>query len=177
MNKPIINISKRSVAYAASAALLVFAATFTVSALMAQPPGYARTSSKGCKDWPLEKDRKKVEAAFDKVLKDSATDSTLRRELLEVSNCYEKPKAAVQRTLDAMPGDKITIPKEAVIIFYEDDSASITKASRPFVDYPSDHCLHIFFLPPVGSQATAGTNFQENLMCCYKPWNPTRPRP
>jgi hypothetical protein len=172
MNKLIINISRRSVAYAASAAVIVFAATFTVSALMAQPSGYTRTSSSKCKDWPLEKDQKKVEAAFDKVLNDSATNSALRTELLDVSNCYKKPKAAVQRTLDAMPGDKITIPKEVVIIFYEDDSAGLTKTPRPFADYPSDHCLHIFFLPPVGSQAAAGTSFRENLMCCYKPWSP-----
>jgi hypothetical protein len=121
----------------------------------------------------LEKDQAKVEAAFDKVLNDSATDSTLRAELLDVRNCYAKPKAAVQKTLDAMPGDKVKIPKEVVIIFYEDDTSSLTKVARPFGDYPSDHCLHIFFLPAFGAQGTARASFRENLMCCYKPWRPS----
>jgi hypothetical protein len=172
MKKSPIKICTKPLAQIISSVLIVFAAFLTVSALMAQPSGYTRTSSKGCTDWPLEKDRAKVEAAFDKVLNDSATNSKLRAQLLDVSDCYKNPKAAVQNTLDGMPGDKVNIPKEVVIIFYENDTPSITKGRRPFADYPSDHCLHIFFLPDVGAQAAAGTSFRENLMCCYKPWGP-----
>src|SRR5437016_13758488 len=104
MKKSLINICTKPLAQIVSSVLIVFAAFFTVSALMAQ-----HLPAKGCKDWPSDKDKAKVEAAFDKVLNDSATDSKLRAELLDVSDCYKKPKAVVQRTLDGMPGDKVTI--------------------------------------------------------------------
>jgi hypothetical protein len=170
MKKLPIHKIRNRFAHITASALVLFAAALAVSALMAQPSGNARPPAKGCKDWPLDKDKAKVKAAFDKVLNDSATDSKLRAELLDVSDCYKKPKAAVQRTLDQMQGDKVTIPKEALIIFYENDSPDAIKSVRPFADYPSDHCLHIFFLPDVGAQGAAKTSFRENLMCCYKPW-------
>jgi hypothetical protein len=174
MNKLLITISRKPLAQISSFVLIVVAALLTVSALMAQPSDGARPSAKGCKDWPLDKDKAKVEAAFSKVLVDSATDSKLRAQLLDASDCYKNPKSAVQRILDGLPGDKVTIPKEAVIIFYEDDSTELTKSVRPFADNPSNHCLHIFFLPAVG-EAAVKTSFSENLMCCYKPWGPPPP--
>ena len=68
-----------------------------------------------------------------------------------------------------MPG-KVKIPDDALIIFYENDTPDFTKPHPPFVDYPSDHCLHIFFLPDPTRQPATKTSFRENLMCCYKPW-------
>jgi hypothetical protein len=175
MKKQLINICTTSVIQIIGLLLIVVAAILAVSAVLAQPYGTSPKSAKGCIGWPSETEQGTVEAAFDKVLIDSATDQTLRNELLDSSDCFKKPKAAVQRILNAMPG-KIQIPPAALIIFYENDSSDFLKPRPPFDDYPSDHCLHIFFLPPVGAPA-AKTSFRENLMCCYKPWKPTRPTP
>lgn len=172
MNKLIINTSKKSLAYLTSTALITIAAALTISGLAAQSSSSEHKPTRGCTDWPHEKDRAKVEAAFDKVLKDSASpnNSSLRNQLLDTSNCYEKPRAAVQKVLDSMSGDKVAIPETVVIIFYQNDTPRLT-TGRPSVAYPSDHCLHIFFLPEVGAgpQDVAKTSFRENLMCCYKP--------
>jgi hypothetical protein len=174
MNKMITKTSRISLAYVVSAALMVLATGFTVSALLAQPPSGTPKKTGDCTDWPLKQDQLKVEQAFDKVLTDSATDTSLRKELLDTSNCYKHPKAAVQKTLDAMPGNKVEIPKEVVIIFYENDTPELKMHQTPRdPDYPSDHCLHIFFLPS-GAQTTTKTSFRDNLMCCYKPWAPQR---
>jgi hypothetical protein len=175
MKKQLISMSTTSVVQGIALILVIFAAVLAVSAVVAQPYGKSSQSTKGCTDWPLPKDRAKVEKAFDKVLNDSATDSGLRNRLLDSSDCYKNPKAAVQDTLDHMSGDKVTIPPGVLIIFYENDTPDFTKPHPPFVDYPSDHCLHIFFLPDPTRQPATKTSFRENLMCCYKPWEPPPP--
>lgn len=175
MNKMITKITGKSAAYIVSAVLMVFAGGFTVSALLAEPPSGTPPKTGECKDWPAPQDQKKVEQAFDKVLNDSATNTSLRKELLDTSGCYKHPKDAVQKTLNAMPGNKVTIPKEVLIIFYENDTPELKMDQTPRdSDYPSDHCLHIFFLPQPGEQTTTKTSFRDNLMCCYKPWAPQR---
>jgi hypothetical protein len=156
--------------------IFIIAATIlAVSAVVAQPYGKSSQSTKGCTDWPLEKDKDKVEKSFDKVINDSATNSDLRKQLLDSSRCYWNPKKAVQDTLDHMPGDKVIIPKQVLIIFYENDTPGLIGHPPQFADYPSDHCLHIFFLPDFGREPAARASFRENLMCCYKPWGPPPP--
>lgn len=169
MKKQLLNIWTAPVVQVIGPIFIVTAAILAVSAVVAQPYGKSPQTVRGCTNWPLEKDKEKVEKAFDKVLNDSATDSDLRNKLLDSRNCYKTPKEVVQDTLNNMPGDKVTIPPEAVIIFYENDTPGFTRPHPPFADYPSDHCLHIFFLPPTGQPATKAS-FKENLMCCYKPW-------
>ncbi len=173
MKKQLVNIWTTPVIRVIGPILIVAAAILAVSAVVAQPYGKSAANAKGCTNWPSEQDQAKVEAAFDKVLIESATDKTLRDELLDTSNCYKRPKEAVQRTL----GNTVKIPNEVLIIFYENDSPDLIKPRPLFADYPSDHCLHIFFLPPFGAHPAAKTSFRENLMCCYKPWKPPPPPP
>lgn len=175
MKKQLINISTTSLVQGMAPIVVIVAAVLAVSALVAQPYGKSPQSTKGCTDWPSDQDKPTVEAAFDRVLNDSATNKPLRDQLLDPRNCYKAPKEAVQKVLNSMPG-KVQIPADVLILFYENDSSDFLKPRPPFDDYPSDHCLHIFFLPPFGSPV-AKTSFRENLMCCYKPWKPTRPTP
>jgi hypothetical protein len=164
--------TKKSIAYATSLLLTLVAAGLAVSALKGASPKQDPPVPTSCKDWPAKPGQKKVEKAFDKVLNDSATDVSLRKQLLDTSDCYKYPKAAVQKVLDSIPGSKVTIPKDVLIIFYENDTPELKGGQTPRdPDYPSDHCLHIFFLPPTGEQTTTKTSFRDNLMCCYKPWN------
>jgi hypothetical protein len=173
MKKQLAKIWPRPVVHIRKPIFVIAAATLAVSAVVAQPYDKSTQGANACTGWPLEKDRIKVERAFDKVLNDSVTNSDLRKQLLDPSQCYKNPKKAVQDTLDHMPGDKVTIPKEVLIIFYENDSPpGLVKPPPQFADYPSDHCLHIFFLPDPKHPFAAGTSFRENLMCCYKPWPP-----
>lgn len=169
MKKQLINIPTTSLARAIAPILVVVAAVLAISAVVAQPYGKSSQSTKGCTDWPLDQDKPTVEAAFDRVLNDSQTNKPLRDQLLDTRNCYKAPKEAVQTVLNSMPG-KIKIPADVLIIFYENDTPDFTKPHPPFVDYPSDHCLHIFFLPDFGRHTEAKASFRANLMCCYKPW-------
>jgi hypothetical protein len=169
MKKQIINMSTTSLIQGMAPILVTVAAVLAVSALVAQPYSKSPQITRGCTDWPSDPDKPTVEAAFDKVLNDSATNKPLRDQLLDTRNCYKEPKNAVQTVLNSMPG-KVKIPDDVLIIFYENDTPDFTRPHPPFADYPSDHCLHIFFLPPFGHQPVAKTSFRENLMCCYKPW-------
>jgi hypothetical protein len=169
MKKQLVNMSTAPVVQIIGCIFIVAAAILAASAVVAQPYGKSSQSTKGCTDWPSDPDKRTVEAAFDKVLNDSATNKPLRDQLLDTRNCYKEPKNAVQTVLNSMPG-KVKIPDDVLIIFYENDTPDFTKPHPPFVDYPSDHCLHIFFLPDFGRQPTAKASFRANLMCCYKPW-------
>jgi hypothetical protein len=145
------------------------AACLAVSAIAAAPP--TKSYRKGeCVDWPADKDKEKVEQAFETALNGAAQNTEAGRKLrARLLKSQASAKQTVQAILDAMAGDKVTIPPKASIIFYEPENVADTKRQpRPFTDdYPADHCYHIFYLPEVGgSKAT----FRENLMCCYKPW-------
>jgi hypothetical protein len=149
------------------------AALLAASAIVAAPA--TKSTRKGdCLGWPADQDKDKVEKAFESALNGSAQNNPegarLRAKLLK---SHKSAKDTVQDILNGMPGRKVTIPPKAWIIFYEPENLPHTKA-RPFTeDYPSDHCYHVFYLPEVGAGANA--TFRESLMCCYKPWRPTKP--
>jgi hypothetical protein len=178
MKKLSINKIRNRSAHVAASALVVFAAALAVSALMAQSPSKAQTKKALCKAW-FEKlsvdDKQKIHDAFEKALNDSALETPygqkLRNQLLDARDCYKAPKAAVQKILDDLnPGGHLNFPKDALIVFYEPEEPNPTPPPANFRDwYASEHCLQIFYLPEVGSHADKAS-FQQNLMCCYKPW-------
>jgi hypothetical protein len=171
MKTPLI-YNKRSIAYAASTLLVLLATLFAAYGIKADSSKQGQPFGLACKGWPAPADQANVEQAFTNVLVSSATDQKLRDRLLDPTNCYQSPKHEVQQQLDSITGNKVKIPKEALIIFYEDDSPEKAGTlSKQQAQYPSDHCLHILFLPPFGQPVSAPrTSFTENLMCCYKPW-------
>jgi len=79
-------------------------------------------------------------------------------------------KDTVQGILDKLyPGEKIHFPLKAEIRFYEPEIVKYTPPAKFLSNYPSEHCLHIFYLNEVGAPAQKAS-FQTNLMCCYQPW-------
>jgi hypothetical protein len=171
MNKKLIAKTKTALARAAAATLIVFGSALAISALTAESPTMSPSKRGECKDWPPEADKPKFEAGFNKALEDSATDKTLRGKLLKSDASAKK---AVEDILDQLyPGQKLRFPPKAVIKFYEPEQpvpgwSGLDVQLLP--NYPSDHCLHIFFLPEEGPTAGSTPSFRKNLMCCYKPW-------
>ena len=156
--------------------LTVFAGLLALSALMAQapPPKHERPHC----DWPPADAQQadQVKKAFERVLDDSVTNMALRDDLLNcnMKNC-EKPRKAVKTRLDAMfPGNKIKIPNDLVIVFWEQEPGK-GNVSKMSWDYPENHCYSVLYLPDAGSASASKAVFAEHLMCCYKPWAPPPP--
>jgi hypothetical protein len=177
MNKPSINIRKY-LARAASSALVMLAAVLAISALTAQSPSPTPCKKRGeSKDWPTNDEQPKFEAAFDKALIDSKTNKGLRCKLLKSP---ASAKTAVEKILDGLyPGQKkVRFPEKVEIRFYEpEEPVSLTMNLTSAPNYPNDHCLAVFYLPEEGTAAAKEPSFRDNLMCCYKPWNPTKTSP
>ena len=153
-----------------SSLFIAAAAGLAVSALMAAPVDSEAARRAECKGWMTEAQKPIVAKAFDDVLRESALDTPegnkLRKRLLDSTDCYKEPKAAVQERL----GNTITFPPKARVIFYENEDGPAGKlAERPFSGPPSEQCLHILALGEVGREFDKAS-FKENLMCCYKPW-------
>ncbi len=171
MNEPSNSKIRSHLTHIAASALWVLAAALAVSALTAESPAKPQTKRGECKDWPSDPDKPKVAAAFTKALNDSAMDNNdgkkVRKNLLDPKTA----KSTVQGILNTLyPGEKIVFPTKAEVRFYEPEELGFTAPAKVFTaDYPSEHCLHIFYLPEVGEQAQKAS-FQTNLMCCYKPW-------
>ena len=155
----------------AAATLIVFGGALAILALTAESPGTSPTKKGECKNWPSEADKPKFEAAFNKALEESATDKTLRGKLLKSP---ASAKTAVEEILDKLyPGEKLRFPAKTVITFYEPEEpvSGLSGLDLQLIpNYPSDHCLHVFYLPEEGSSAVSKPTFRKNLMCCYKPW-------
>jgi hypothetical protein len=171
MNEPLNSKARRRVAWVTSGAFVIFAAALAVSALMAETP-QPKKERPHC-DWPPAdaQEADQVKKAFESVLDKSVTDTDLRDDLLNCNqkNC-EKPRKAVKARLDIMfPGNKIKIPTDLVIVFYEQESSKAI-ADHKTADYPSNHCYSILYLPDAGSASGNKAVFREHLMCCYKPW-------
>src|SRR5438105_6583237 len=173
MNK-ILNITRSRLARIASSALILCAAALAVSALTAQPSTEAQLRQKECKDWPGDAQKqKKVADAFTKALNDSALNNSegqkLRADLLEPASA----KTTMQRLLDKMyPNENIVFPRKAEVRFYEPEE----QVEPPTIKiapnkYPSEHCLHILYLPAVQTAAHKAetASFAKNLLVCYAP--------
>jgi hypothetical protein len=177
MHKPSINIRKYLL-QTASSALVLLAAVLAISALTAQSPSPTPPCKKRgeCKDWPTTDEQPKFEAAFDKALIDSRTNKDLRCNLLKSP---ASAKSAVEAILARLyPHQNIKFPPKVEIRFYEPEqpvSPTMNLTSAP--NYPNDHCLGVFYLPEEGTAAATTPSFRENLMCCYKPWDPTKTSP
>jgi hypothetical protein len=159
------------VAWVTSGVFVMIAAALAVSALMAQPPP-PKKERPHC-DWPPTdaQEADHVKKVFESVLDDSVKDAALRDDLLNCNqkNC-EKPRKAVKTRLDAMfPGNKIKMPNDLVIMFWEQEPGS-RNVHKMTWDYPSNHCYSILYLPDAGTASDAKAVFAEHLMCCYKPW-------
>jgi hypothetical protein len=151
--------------------LTVFAGLLALSALMAQapPPKHERPHC----DWPPADAQQadQVKKAFESLLDESVTNTALRDNLLNCNqkNC-EKPTKAVKTRLDAMfPGNKIKIPNDLVIVFWEQEPGK-GKVQNMSWDYRENHCYSILYLPDAGSASVTKADFKEHLLCCYKPW-------
>ena len=174
MNEPSNSKIRSHLTHIAASALWVLAAALAVSALTAESPAKPQTRRGECKDWPSDLDKPKVAAAFTKALNDSALNNSegqkLRADLLEPASA----KTTMQRLLDKMyPNENIVFPRKAEVRFYEPEE----QVEPPTIKiapnkYPSEHCLHILYLPAVQTAAHKAetASFAKNLMCCYPPW-------
>ena len=151
--------------------LMVFAGLLALSALMAQapPPKHERPHC----DWPPADAQQadQVKKAFESLLDESVTNTALRDNLLNCNqkNC-EKPRKAVKTRLDTMfPGNKIKIPNDLVIVFWEQEPGKGNVSNMSW-DYPENHCYSVLYLPDAGGASDAKSLFKDHLMCCYKPW-------
>jgi len=171
MNKRLIPKTRIRLARGAAATLIVFGTALAISALTAQSPGTSDYKKGECKNWPPKADKPKFAAGFTKVLEESRTNKTLRGKLLKSDG---SAKTAVEEVLDALyPGEKLRFPPKTMMRFYEPEEpvsgwSGLDVQLLP--NYPSDHCLHIFYLPEEVPTAGSTPSFQKNLMCCYKPW-------
>jgi len=152
--------------------LIVFAAALAISALTAESPSTPLYKRGECKNWPSDAEKPKFEAAFNKALQDSATNETLRKNLLKSPRSAQ---TAVEKILDELyPNEKIKFPKRTVVTFYEPEEPApdtpLELNLQTIPNYPNEHCLHIFYLPEKGKPVAPTTDFKHNLMCCYKPW-------
>jgi hypothetical protein len=176
MKRTLINKVSGRLAWITSSVLIVSAAVFAVSALMAQPSMRPKTTPVPQCDWPPADNQAKehVKKALETAMDDSITDSGLRGELLDCNpvKC-DSPKKAVKRILDRLyPGNNIKFPDRVVITFYEQETQS-TKIHIKSWDpsYPSNHCYSILYLDdPVGHLTSQKAVFGDHLMCCYDPW-------
>ena len=80
-----------------------------------------------------------------------------------------------RQQIDRMfPGNKIKIPNDLVIVFWEQEPGK-GNVSKMSWDYPENHCYSVLYLPDAGSASASKAVFAEHLMCCYKPWAPPPP--
>jgi hypothetical protein len=171
MIKRSFNNIRNRLALVTAVVLMVFAGLLALSALMAQapPPKHERPHC----DWPPADAQQadQVKKAFESLLDESVTNTALRDNLLNCNqkNC-EKPRKAMKTRLDAMfPGNKIKIPNDLVIVFWEQEPGK-GKVSNMSGDYPENHCYSVLYLPDAGGASDAKSLFKDHLMCCYKPW-------
>ena len=171
MIKHSFNNIRNRLALVTAVVLMVFAGLLALSALMAQDPP-AKHERPHC-DWPPADAQQadQVKKAFESLLDESVTNTALRDNLLNCNqkNC-EKPRKAMKTRLDAMfPGNKIKIPNDLVIVFWEQEPGK-RKVSNMSWDYQENHCYSILYLPDAGSASDTKALFNEHLRCCYKPW-------
>ena len=180
MNKERI-IRKRWIALSGPVILGAIAALFVLPQVMVKSSiAKEEEEVKPCMNWlgtgeQLKKNQIKVEDAFNQILSESVTNMRLRKQLLDRTDCYNAGKAAVEAKLKELyPDDNIVFPKEALVIFYEDDDPDVTAHKTRSKDFPTNHCLFILNLPEANSTDTNST-LQNNLRCCYPVWGPNPP--
>jgi hypothetical protein len=159
MNELFINKIRTRLARATACTLIVFAATLAVSGLMAQSTTPVTDEFK-----------EKAKVAFTAALTRSARDPAFRAQLVKDA---ESAKRAVEEE------GKIKLPPAWVIIFYEAESRAIAESTMPeavakFLGSRSNENYHVFYLPPPDGKQH---EYEEHLMCCYKPWRPPTPPP
>jgi len=146
MIKRSFNNIRNRLALVTAVVLTVFAGLLALSGLMAQAPP-AKHERPHC-DWPPADAQQadQVKKAFESVLDDSVTNMALRDDLLNcnMKNC-EKPRRAVKTRLDAMfPGNKIKIPNDLVIVFWEQEPGK-GKVQNMSWDYQENHCYSVLY--------------------------------
>jgi hypothetical protein len=181
MNNQLIQSITKHLARIIMAALTALATGFILSGLLAQTPTPCPSIGTGCANWPCTPGPPEcktlevtVERAFVKLLNDASTgnDPQLRKDLLCQTNNFQ---LAHNRVAQALKGI-VAFGPEHRVMFYEAEKPNETDPGIPPFDYPENHCIHIFYLQPVGttldnnSDAETSKSVHRHLRCCYQPW-------
>jgi len=181
MNEQLVNASKTPlVRNAAGALIATLGGVLAISGLIAQTPSPSPTAKGQCKYWPCTASqpigecdalRNKVKKVFTDLMdqaskKGDLASETLRKEITESANGYNKARLEVRKRLK----DIVTFPDDHQVIFYEPENSMGNKPSDPcpMSEYPNNQCLHVFYLPEMTEQPKS--EFKKQLMCCYQPW-------
>lgn len=149
---------QRRLARPVAGMLVTVAAVFLVSDLSGQTPTPWPT-------WPPPEGhpaKAKVMSTIGQLLRESFDNQPLQDTL---SKC-DSARAEVQKRLN-LGLDKVTLPTEAVFVFYKNRGNTITG----HVSYPKNEFYSIFHLPK--QQVTEPDNakvFRGHFICCYEPW-------